>query len=81
MTAISVNVLMKISVYTKALILTCDSSINNDASIFCILYSNSINRDSQDCAKLFKYDTVCIIKWFTKAIVRFCCMGKIYLKM
>lgn len=60
------------------MLLTCDSSMSNDASIFCSLYSNSIRRDSQEWQNVFKTDTVFIMKLFMKAIVRFCCIGKIY---
>lgn len=64
--------------FTPRLILTWDSKIKSEASTFCILYSNSISRDSHDCAKVFKNDTVLVTKWLINAIIRFWCIGNIY---
>lgn len=68
-----------INKYNKNVLLTCVSNIKSDASTFCILYSNSISLDSQDCANSLRKPMVFIIKWFIKAIRRFWWMGKIYI--
>lgn len=80
-TVIQVNMTVKIQICViELLLLTCDSSISNDASTFWILYSNSIKRDSQDLENSFKNDTVFMTKWLIKAIVRFWWIGNIYTK-
>lgn len=73
----NVQIIEKYRTSKAATVLTCDSSMSNDASIFCNLYSNSIRRDSHDLQNVFKNETVFITKLLIKAIVRFCCKGNI----
>lgn len=73
----NIQIIEKYRIWTATSVLTCDSSMSSDASIFCNLYSNSIRRDSHDLQNVFRNETVFITKLLINAIVRFCCKGNI----